>query len=43
MDRANKEVLDSDQDAAEPVVGPLTKLSDLELAFVGGGIGDTVL
>ena len=43
MDRANTEVLDFDQATAEPVKTPLMQLSDLELAFVGGGIGDTVL
>ena len=43
MDRANTEVLDFDHATEKPVMTPLTQLFDLELAFVGGGIGDTVL
>lgn len=43
MDRANTEVLDLDHATAKPVMTPPMQLFDLELAFVGGGIGDTVL
>lgn len=42
MDRANVEVISFGEQVAAPEA-PCTQLSDLELAYVGGGIGDTVL
>ena len=35
--------LQADEDLIEAVPQAISRLSDLELALVGGGIGDTVL
>jgi len=43
MERANQEMVAIEQTLAEVADQQVRELSDLQLAFVGGGAGDTVM
>jgi hypothetical protein len=40
MDRANLELAAIEDAVAEAIDGQLSELNDLQLAFVGGGVGE---